>query len=248
MRRRFFVKQFEGRSAVMRGSAAHHVSRVLRAEPGQVYELSDGERVWLGRIEQVSRDEVRFRLLEAVPEGAPSLEISLLLAIVKFDRFEWALEKAVELGATEVVPLEAARSQKALIAAAAKRAARWQKILLESAQQSRRLRPPALEKPARPREAFGAASSELKICLSERPDAPSLREVLAGRQARSATLAIGPEGGWTEEELKVAQEADFCEVSLGKTVLRTETAVLVALASLNYALGGKEFSSGRVAE
>lgn len=229
----------------MLGNAAHHVSRVLRAVPGQVYELSDGESVWLGRVENVRREEVRFALIEMIPQRAPSLELSLLVAIVKFDRFEWALEKAVELGATRVVPLQAARSQKALVAAAAKRAARWQKILLESAQQSRRLRPPALEEPSAPRQAFRAATGKgIKICMSERPSAPLLRDLLEGKQARSAVLAVGPEGGWTDAELQSAQEADFCEASLSDTILRTETAVLAGLACLNYALGGKQSAGG----
>src|SRR5580704_12364623 len=125
MRRRFFVEEFEGGSAALRGEAAHHLGRVLRAEPGQLYELSDGRRLWLARTENVSRDEVRFSLVEELAAAVPTVQIDLLLAIVKFDRFEWALEKATELGADEIVPLAAERSEKGLIAAAGKRAERW---------------------------------------------------------------------------------------------------------------------------
>src|SRR5713226_8459518 len=144
MRRRFFIQQFAGETAVMEGEAAHHLGRVLRAQTGQLYELSDGQRVWLGRIESVGRDRVQFALVEELPAVQPSLDITLLLAVVKFDAFEWAIEKATELGVTTIVPLAAERSEKALLTAAPQRAERWKKILLEASQQSRRVRPPAL--------------------------------------------------------------------------------------------------------
>src|SRR6266567_8122203 len=150
MRRRFFVERFESATAVLHGEAAHHLARVLRAEPGQLYELSDGESVWLACTEDIGRDAVEFALIERLPVVSPPLRITLLLAIVKFDRFEWAIEKATELGADEIVPLAAGRSEKGLIAASTKRAERWKRILAESAQQSRRLRVPLLRDAARP--------------------------------------------------------------------------------------------------
>ena len=107
MRRRFFVERFANGAARLEGDAARHLGRVLRAEPGQLYELSDGESVFLARLERVSSHQADFALLESLPASAPRFETSLLLAIVKFDRFEWALEKATELvGATEGVYAE----------------------------------------------------------------------------------------------------------------------------------------------
>src|SRR5713226_4200771 len=103
MRRRFFIQQFAGETAIMEGEAAHHLGRVLRAQTGQLYELSDGERVWLGRIESVSRDRVQFALVEELPAIRPSVDITLLLSVVKFDAFEWAIEKATELGVSTIV-------------------------------------------------------------------------------------------------------------------------------------------------
>jgi 16S rRNA (uracil1498-N3)-methyltransferase len=276
MRRRFFVEQFEGDRAVMEGEAAHHLGRVLRAQPGQVYELSDGARVRLACIENVSRDQVEFALLDELPAYQPSLHIALLLSVVKFDAFEWALEKATELGVGRIVPLAAGRSEKALLAATAKRAERWKKILLEASQQSRRVRLPALAHLAKPEAAFLSRAEGLRILLSERPGAPPLRSILEedspigsstdataeeanqaigdpaeeanraigdpeGRRAAggttAVTLAIGPEGGWTDSEFDAARAAGFQEASLGRLILRTETAVIAALAALNYALG-----------
>jgi 16S rRNA (uracil1498-N3)-methyltransferase len=229
----------------VRGETAEHLRRVLRAAPGQVYELSDGETVRLGRIENVMRDAIEFSLHEKVDAKEIRLRISLGLAIVKFDRFEWALEKATELGVYDVTPVIAERSERALVAAAAKRATRWGKILTESAQQSRRLRAPELNAAQALPEflqdyASGGAHHEARVFLTEDRSAKSLRNVLEKypRDKTSATaLVIGPEGGWTESENSAALDAGFVHASLGSLILRTETAVAAAIASINYALG-----------
>ena len=220
----------------MEGEAAHHLGRVLRAQPGQLYELSDGSKVWLGRIEIISRDSVEFSLVEEIAAHQPVLQTTLLLSVVKFDSFEWALEKATELGVSRIVPLAAARSEKALLAAAAKRADRWKKLLLEASQQSRRVQVPILDSLAKPEAAFATFRQGIRIFLSEALEAKPLREVLGNQQAKSAVLAIGPEGGWTDAELAAARSAQFQDASLGKLILRTETAVVASLAALNFAL------------
>jgi 16S rRNA (uracil1498-N3)-methyltransferase len=236
MRRRFFVQKFDDRRALMEGEAAHHLGRVLRAQVGQLYELSDGSAAWLGRIEKVSRDLVEFRLVEQLPANNPQLKTTLLLSVVKFDAFEWAIEKATELGVTRIVPLAAARSEKALLAAALKRSDRWKKILLESSQQCRRVQLPILDPLVKPEPVFSSQSDGARILLSEAPEAKPLREALSGLQTDAATLAIGPEGGWTDAEFAAARAASFREASFGKLILRTETAVVASLAALNFAL------------
>ena len=244
MRRRFFVEEFAAGSATLRGEAAHHLGRVLRAETGQLYELSDGQQVWLARTEGVGRDEVHFALIEELPRTVTAVRIELLLAVVKFDKFEWALEKATELGAEEIAPLAADRSEKGLIAASAKRAERWRRILAESAQQARRLRIPILKDAEKPRDAFRASSAPLKLLLSERAGAKPLREVLEPAAALRreedvprVAIAIGPEGGWTDAEFQSASASGFVEAALGANILRTETAVCAALAAVQYAFG-----------
>ena len=221
----------------MQGEAAHHLGRVLRAQPGQLYELSDGTSVWLGRIDIINRDRLEFELTEQLPSTLPHLETVLLLSVVKFDAFEWALEKATELGVSRIVPLAAARSEKALLAAASKRSDRWRKILLESSQQSRRLRLPVLEPLAKVDPAFAAAGDGPRILLSESPGAAPLRQVLSPARERIITLAIGPEGGWTEDEFSIARASGFRQASLGRLILRAETAVIAALAAIQFALG-----------
>jgi 16S rRNA (uracil1498-N3)-methyltransferase len=222
----------------MEGEAAHHLGRVLRAQTGQRYELSDGERVWLGEIASVGRDRVQFTLVEELPSHQPRLNVTLLLSVVKFEMFEWAIEKATELGVTTIVPLAAARSEKALLAAAPKRAERWKKILLESSQQSRRVRVPLLSEIQKPESAFASSNEGVRVLLSERGEISPMRKVLEGQRTTKAYLAIGPEGGWTDKEFEAALRGGFQEASLGHLILRTETAVIAALASVNYALSG----------
>jgi 16S rRNA (uracil1498-N3)-methyltransferase len=220
MRRRFFVDRFDANSALLQGDAADHLGRVLRAGPGQLYELSDGTHVWLGRVNRVAlsksgKSEIAFELIEPIAVHESTLRLHLLLSIVKFDRFEWCLEKATELGVSEITPLAAARTDKPLLAAASKRHARWEKILLESAQQARRLRPPTLREPIRPADSFARCIGSLNVMLSEREGAPAFDQVLAGVRARDAVLAIGPEGGWTDEEIAAARAARRYDITHG---------------------------------
>jgi 16S rRNA (uracil1498-N3)-methyltransferase len=263
MRRRFFVDRFERGSASLRDEAAEHLGRVLRAEAGQLYELSDGNCVWLARVERIALskrgpNQIEFALVEPIDSVEPASRVTLLISIVKFDRFEWCLEKATELGAEEIIPLAAARTDRPLLAAAGKRHERWKRILLESAQQSRRFRPPILHAALPPDEAFAQSSKALKILLSERREALSLREILgkdpplvaqallpvrpaivaeANSVAPSTvSLAVGPEGGWTDNEIASARASGFLEASLGENILRTETAVISSLAVLQFAL------------
>jgi 16S rRNA (uracil1498-N3)-methyltransferase len=181
--------------------------------------------------------------VEPIATRESSLDLVLLVSLVKFDRFEWCLEKATELGVNEIIPLAAARTDKPLLAASWKRRDRWERILLESAQQSRRLRTPVLRAPVPPAEAFARSSAACKLILSERREAPPFREAL-NHCATSAphitpisvALAIGPEGGWTDDEIGAALSVGFTEASLGENILRTETAVLAGLAIICFAL------------
>ena len=206
VRRRFFVEQFEGGSATLRGDAAEHLGRVLRAEPGQLYELSDGERVWLARVESVGmlkrgENRVEFSLVEPVAVPETKLRVDLLIALVKFDRFEWCLEKATELGVTNIVPLAAARSDKALVAAAEKRRERWEKILVESAQQSRRLSAPDSGRCCGGEGVCGVATRDAGFCFRSAARRRHCETCCGTLTASAAELSIGPEGGWTDAEV-----------------------------------------------
>jgi 16S rRNA (uracil1498-N3)-methyltransferase len=238
MRRRFLVDSFAEGAAIVRGADAHHLARVLRARPGQVFELSDGTAVWLAKVSRVERDRVEFLLIEPAAASELPLDVTVLLSIFRFARLEWALEKATELGAGAVWPMAAARSERALVEAARKRTARWEKIVHEAAEQSRRVAPPRILEPARPADAFRETAAEVKLLLSERRDTPPIERFRPAARPGSVALAFGPEGGWVDEELAAAREAGFQEASLGPLVLRAETAVIAALSVVLCAWAG----------
>src|SRR5208283_4353924 len=127
MRRRFFVDQVRNGQAEINGDDARHLTRVLRVEPGQRYEISDNRNVYLAEIETARKEHVVFRTLEKLDAPALPLRIALCAALIKFDHFEWMIEKATELGVAEIVPVEAVRSERGLERAAGKRMERWRR-------------------------------------------------------------------------------------------------------------------------
>ncbi len=232
-RRRFFVDRVRGGCAVLGGEDARHLRQVLRAEPGRQYELSDNESVYLAEIESVQPGEVRFRILEPLEPEAARARIHLYLALIKFDRFEWAVEKATELGAERIVPVEAERCEKGLERAAVKRLERWRKIARESSQQSRRARLPEITAPVKLRQALAAAAG-YRYFLDEQPGARPLLALLPQKRRASdqVSVLIGPEGGWAGAERALAREAGWEAAGLGPSILRAETAAAAAVAIL----------------
>src|SRR5205085_1744948 len=115
--------------------------------PGQRYEISDNRNVYLAEIEVAHKERVLFRTLEPIESNISSLRVTLCAALIKFDHFEWMIEKATELGVAEIVPVETVRSERGLERAAHKRVERWRRIALEASQQSRRARLPEIDEP-----------------------------------------------------------------------------------------------------
>jgi 16S rRNA (uracil1498-N3)-methyltransferase len=185
---------------------------------------------------------VEFALGELVPQReAP--RISLLLAVFKFDRMEWAIEKATELGVAEIIPVIARRTDPHLAKTAAGRRERWRRIAHEAAQQSRRLSPPEMAEP-QPLKAALSLESDLRIVLAENERRTTLKQVLAqnspstvDHRPSTVSLAVGPEGGWTDSELSAFAEAGWTSASLGPAILRAETAAIAALAIATSELG-----------
>jgi 16S rRNA (uracil1498-N3)-methyltransferase len=231
-RRRFFVDVIRGGTAELRGEEARHLTRVLRAEAGQCYEITDGSSAWLAEITEARGDRVGFRVIEPLESPEAPVRITLVAALIKFDRFEWMIEKATELGVERVVPFRAVRSDKGLLEASAKRGERWSRIAKESCQQSRRLRAPEISAGVR-FEAALAEAADYRYLLDE-CDAPPLLRAVPTDRLRGARVALmtGPEGGWTEGERAKACAAGWQPVSLGPQILRAETAATAAVAIL----------------
>ena len=235
-RRRFFVPEIRRGAAELTGPDAEHLVRVLRAEVGQVYELSDNQNLYLAEIEVARKSVVAFRVLENLPPPPPSLHITLVAALFKFDAFELLIEKATELGVAAIQPFEAIRTERGLAQASLKRSARWEKIAVEASQQSRRLHLPSIEPSVRFVNAIQTAA-DVRLLLDENPQVLPLLQVLPAARslADRAALLLGPEGGWTEGERQQAIEAGWTPCSLAQTVLRAETAGIAALAVIQAA-------------
>jgi 16S rRNA (uracil1498-N3)-methyltransferase len=229
----FYVSEVRGGSAFLRGETAQHLRKVLRAERGQQFEVSDGEQMYLAEIADFGKDQVEFHLLEPVAAPAPPVRLHLCPALIKFDHFEWILEKATEMGVAWITPVYSIRCDKGLDQAAVKRRERWTRIVSEAGQQSRRLAPPVLDEPVRLKDAL-AFESERRLWLEEEPGAPAILGALAGLPD-SAALLCGPEGGWESREREEASAAGWTPVSLGPQILRAETAALSAIAVITAA-------------
>ena len=233
-RRRFFVEAVRNGEAALEGEAAEHLRRVLRAEPGEQYEISDNQSVYLAEVQGFRKGAVLFRVLERLACDSPPLGLTLLVSLIKFDRFEWIVEKATELGVEAIVPVLAGRSEQGLDKAAARRVERWRRIALESSQQARRARLPEIRECLSFREALKTPAGG-RWMLDESREAPPLLPALVGDMPDTVCLLVGPEGGWTDEERKEATSCGWVRVSLGAQILRAETAAIAGVAILTAA-------------
>jgi len=228
-RRRWIADEVSGNRAALVGPHAEHLAVVLRARVGQAFDISVGQSLHSARILSVTPQRVEFELGEELPAHTPP-RLSLLLAIFKFDRMEWAIEKCTELGCARIVPVAASRSDAHLVRAAAARVERWQRIARQASEQSRRTAPPLIDQPHKLKEAL-AISAPTRIVLAESERQLSLREAMAEHPPHEElVLAIGPEGGWTDAELQLFSAANWTSASLGATILRAETAAIAATA------------------
>ena len=228
-RRRWIADEVTSNRAALTGAHAAHLSRTLRARVGQEFEVVCGDVVRRATVVGVNDERVEFVLGEEV-SATTAAAISLLLAVFKFDRMEWAIEKCTELNVTSIVPVIARRSEKHLTKAAEKRVERWRRIAREASEQSRRVMPAEIRNPMKLAAALELLA-ELRVVLAESEREAQLSEVLHERPGlQSLALAIGPEGGWTAEELQQFEQAGWVAASLGETILRAETAAIAALA------------------
>lgn len=237
-RRRFFVDLIQNGKAELFGEDAHHLARVLRAQVQQQFELSDNQAVYLAEVRDVRQDRVAFAILEELLPRPEPVGLTLCVALIKFDRFEWIVEKGTELGVGRFVPVAAGRSEKGLEQAARKRLERWRRIAREASGQSHRDRLPEILAPAAFDDALARAGT-LRFFLDEsghgRPILDHVPPLERRLSSDSIVLLSGPEGGWTDEERAGAVAAGWLPVTLGPRILRAETAALAAVSVLGLA-------------
>jgi 16S rRNA (uracil1498-N3)-methyltransferase len=240
---RFFVlaSSFEGELVRLSREQAHQVRRVLRLGPGDmVVVLDDRGSEYEVTLTVVGSKEAVGRVVSARPAaGEPKVQLTLFQSLLIREKFELVLQKATEVGVAQIVPVLTARSLVRTKQIEENKLDRWQRILTEAAEQAHRGRIPGLEPVVPFADVFSRFVGFDRFLIAAPSETVSLREALQGMERPEPSIAvlIGPEGGFTEEEVAVAREKGAIAVGLGPRILRTETAAVVASALILYELG-----------
>lgn len=247
---RYFIDpgQFGERSVTVTGEDARHIGRVMRSKPGDKLIVSDGHsRVALAEIVSIEPQEVTADIIEHMEQaGEPWLQVTVAQSLPKGDKMEIVIQKCTEIGAVSFLPFLSERTVVQYDGKKEeKRTARWRKIAKEAAEQAHRSKIPAIEAPLSWREMLSALSEYDLVCLCyEKEQGQQLRDVLKPfadqlepGQSYSVAVIVGPEGGFSENEVSEAEAAGAVSVGLGRRVLRTETAAMAALTCIMYESG-----------
>ncbi|MCB9009189.1 MAG: 16S rRNA (uracil(1498)-N(3))-methyltransferase [Ardenticatenaceae bacterium] len=232
---RFFVdpNYFSGERITLPPAIAHQIRNVLRLRVGSaILVLDNSGAEYEVLLRQVDRQQVIGEAVAKRPSpNEPTVQLTLYQALMKRDKFEWVLQKGTEIGVTQFVPLVTQRSLVQDVDIKEGKQLRWQKIITEAAEQSRRGRIPELHPPQTLAQVLENHPARPGLIAWEEASGLSLREALVGAERPShISLFIGPEGGFAAEEVAAAQAAGIRPITLGKRILRAETAALVASA------------------
>ena len=241
---RFFVPQLYNEEMYIEGVDARHISKVLRMQPGaQLQIVSDDGVSAVAEITAIDSERVTVRCLEKLAEShEPRVKLVLAQGLAKGEKMDFIIQKAVEMGAYSVIPVAMEHSVVRLDGAkAAKKVERWQKIAESAAKQSKRDIIPEVQPVQSMAEMLAKCTCQTKIIAYECEDRLSLKAALRAGEAAGGIsellLIIGPEGGISEAELEQARQAGAVPVSLGRRILRAETAGLVAISAIFYETG-----------
>lgn len=238
--RRFFVEDLTNRVKVVSiiGNEFHHLRDVLRLKVGDEVSIFDGRgNNLLGKIEAMTRDSARVVIMKRLGDIRESpLEIILCQALAKAEKMDLIVQKAVELGVSRVIPFFTSRTVPKLGGdKMARKVERWQRIALESVKQCGRAMVPKVEKVVGFSEALKGWEGYLRLILWEGEKVSTLKGIY--KECSKVVVLVGPEGGFTTEEVKEAEGAGFTPVSLGPRILRTETSAISIVAIIQYELG-----------
>ncbi len=239
----FFIgpDQVDGNLARITGSDVNHIVNVLRMETGEELEVSGGNRTWLARILSVERELVTVELVRECESTELPCSVTLLQGLPKGDKLENIIQKSVELGVSKVVPVAMKRCVAKLEEPKKQRAklARWQAVAESAAKQSRRAVVPEVGAVLQWKEALALAGT-FDVLLLPYENAKGMEEtrrLLSGiKPGCSIGIVIGPEGGFEDAEVEQMREAGAGVISLGRRILRTETAGPAVLAMLGFCL------------
>lgn len=222
MRHRIFVDTITPPEVTVRGDEFHHSVRVVRVRAGEEVELFDrAGNAYRGVVEHLDREHAVITIGDPLPSRESALDVRLAMAIIQLEKFELVLQKATELGVRSFVPLVTERVELRPERYANKRE-RWERIIFEAVKQSGRTTVPRIEEPRDFAEVLREDGAKILFDADAEP--------AAIERLDSVTLLIGPEGGWSDEELRDARDAGCLFQRLGPRRLRAETAAIAGVA------------------
>ena len=235
---RIFTEQnlLSGDRVQLEETASHHLSKVLRMQPGRELILFNGAGgEFAATIHEVTKKHVWVSIAEhSVDNRESPLELELAIGISRGERFEWVLQKATELGVSKITPLITERTEvKVTGDRQEKMHERWQQIIISACEQCQRNLLPQLAAPVQISDWLPQVQAALRFVLHHRDS----QRLPADKTPQSVALLIGPEGGLSDREIAHALEQDFNALTLGPRVLRTETAPVAAISLVQYLWG-----------
>jgi 16S rRNA (uracil1498-N3)-methyltransferase len=245
---RFFIPKdnISGTVAIIEGDDAHHIQKVLRLRTGEKIVLCDGRGMdYIVAIQSMQKGQVIGQVTDTRPViTEPRTRVTLIQGLPKGSKMEVVIQKCVELGIYNIVPVHTERAvvriddEKNI----AKKLLRWQRIAEEAAKQSQRGIIPEISQPVSFNEAVSNISAKLKLILWEGEREQSLRKVLESYPEKPDSIAmlVGPEGGLDAGEVDLAREHGWLSVTVGSRILRTETAGMAVLSAIMYAMEDME--------
>ena len=228
-------------TATITGEEAQHISRVLRMKKGDAVTLCDGEGYFYEAVLSDFSDKTVIAdiLSKRVAETEPQVKVTVFQGVPKNPKFETIIQKLTEIGAVRLVPVDTKRAVAKLDKE--NKVDRLRKIAREAAKQSKRGIVPEVLSPVSFKEAVKmAAEADLALIPYEEEREMSLKKALTGKTPKSVSVMIGPEGGFDSEEIQLAKENGITSVTLGKRILRTETAPIAVCSAILYELGEME--------
>jgi len=239
---RFFLPGIRetGQVVLLEGEEYHHMRKVLRLEVGDAISLFDGRgRGFAGTIAELSRGEARIVLGAEEPrERESDLRLMLVAALSKGEKFEFVVQKATELGVSEIQPVYSERADvRPAPGREEKKVDRWRRVALEACKQSGRTRIPIVHGPRKLEEVLARLAGGMRIVLDPEGSEEVADLIRRAAAASEVAVAVGPEGGWSAREIESFREAGFLSMRLGPRILRTETAAIVSTALLQFLAG-----------
>jgi 16S rRNA (uracil1498-N3)-methyltransferase len=245
---RFHLPPDRWDSAILDASESRHCSTVLRVVAGERVTVFDGQgREASATVIEAAPDAVRLNLGPAAKTPPPTCRVTLGQALPKGKNMDLIVQKAVELGAAQIIPLLSDRTVVQIdTEEAGKKRGKWREVAIEACKQCGQNHLPEISSPVAPKACFESGTrSELLLIASLQPDARPLKSVLAefrevhGRLPQSASVLVGPEGDFTPAEIALAKSHGYLPITLGPIILRTETAAIYCLSVLGHELFGR---------